>query len=120
MIEAEPQNRRKPVGKLIGQSGPIEEDAPAHLEMIPDRPCHHITRRELELWVDTLHNAAAALVNQQGPFASQGFGEERRGIRVDVEGGWMELNELETRQRGTGPGSHGESIAGRFGRVGGG
>src|SRR4029077_10862535 len=54
-----------------------------------------VARGEIEEWVIALHERFAVFVPENGAFAAQGFGEEKARRTFDVEGGGVELNELD-------------------------
>ena len=73
---------------------------------------HDVARRELGLGVDGEHEALAGRVAQQGAFAAQRFGHERRRRVADGQAGRMELHELEIAERGAGAIGHRHAVAG--------
>ncbi len=69
--------------------------------------------------MQALHEALAGGVDQDGAFAAQRFGGQRRRIDIGVDGGGMELHELGVGDHGAGAGREGNGLAARVARIGG-
>ena len=59
------------------------------------------------------------VVDQDGAFAAQRFGRQRRGIAADGDGGGMELHEFRIGDQRAGARRHAQAFAARFQRIGG-
>ena len=64
-------------------------------------------------------NRSPVGVAQQGAVAPQGLGQQRAGHGRVVQGGRVELHELDVGHRHPGPEGHGQAVGGGLGRVGG-
>ena len=97
------------IGGLVGDVQINALGATAfHLRI--DGPSHDVARGEFFLRIVPLHEAAAAFIDQDGAFATHGFGDEEGLDGGMVETCWMELDELHVRDHSTGPPGHGDAI----------
>ena len=97
------------------EAGGVEPQAldPLGVHALGHGPAHHVPRRQL------VHEPLAPGVPQQGAVAPQRLGEQRAGHGRMVQGGRVELHELDVGHRDPGPQRHGQPVAGGLGRVGG-
>ncbi len=66
-----------------------------------------------------IHEPPTRGVDQLRPLATERLGEQRHRILAGVQGGGMELDELEIGETGAGAGGDDDSLPGHTGRVGG-
>ena len=97
------------------QPGGVQPQALHPLEPHPfgHGPADHVPRGQL------VDEPLAVGVAQEGPVAPQGLGQQRAGHGRMVEGGGVELHELDVGHRHPGPQGHGQPVGGGLGRVGG-
>src|SRR5690606_14847399 len=55
---------------------------------------HEVTRGEFGIRMQCLQEALASAIDEGRAFAAQRFCRQGSGVAGDVDGGWMELNEL--------------------------
>ena len=97
----------------------VEEGAAARGERGPEGPRDYVAGLELGLRPGVGQEPSAVGVDERRPGAAQRLGEERHRVGPHVEGGRVELDELEIGEaRARAPGE-GEAVAGGLGRVGG-
>ena len=87
-------------------------------DLAMDAAGHDVARSEFGRRVHAGHEAAARLVDEDGAFAAQGFGGERRGIAADIQGRRMELYEFGIGDHGARTRRHAQTFAARFRRIG--
>ena len=97
----------------------VQEDARhvGPLQMAHDRPRDDVARRQLGAFVVFGEEAAALVVHDPGPLATDRLGDEQARHAGEVERRGMELDELQILQRGAGPMGRRHAIAGRAGEV---
>ncbi len=71
-------------------------------------PAHHVARGQL------VHEPLAPGITQQGAVPPQGLGQQRPGHGGMVQGGGMELDELDVGRGHAGPEGHGHAVTGRL------
>ena len=82
------------------------------LFLADDAPRHDVARREVAARVIARHERVAAAVDQARAFAAKRLGNQKTRRALQVEGGWMELDELEIGNPGTGMIRERDAIAG--------
>ena len=111
------------VGNRSGNASPTAARASRNArrpggERGPEGPRDDVARQQLGLRPGVGQEPTAFLVHEGRPGATQRLGEERHRVGAHVEGGRVELDELQIGEARAGAPREGEAVAGRLRRVG--
>ena len=112
----------EPPAHHVGVQVPhVEEQVVAFLLLHHlDHPGHHyVARRQLSQRVYSVHHPVAFLVHQERPLAADRLADQELGLLGGVQGGRVELHELDVAHPRAGAERHRQTVAGADRRVGG-
>ena len=123
-IDAGRKAGRRDIGEFFREGGAdrfrrVEKGAAPGGDFGEDAARHDVARGKLGVLVQGGHEAFARAIDQNGAFAAQGFGRQRRGVAADIDGGWMELHEFGVSNARPGARRKGQSRAIGLRRIGG-
>src|SRR5262249_58283820 len=75
---------------------------------------HDVARAELAIFMQCTEETLAAPIDEDGAFAAQRLGGERRRIAADIDGGRVKLHELSVGNGGACSCGNGDALAARF------
>ncbi len=99
-------------GRIEVRQIEIHVRVPRPFHLRHDRPADDVARGQLAARVVVGHEAMAVPIDQHGPFAAHGLGDQAAAAAGDVQHGGMELHELHVAQLGPRPIGDRQPVAG--------